>query len=166
MKTWSEIITLFKSWNMWWFYNLFYIFSWNGRTDKKWFSCDCYYICYCKYSCWRFGCNAAIVSVEITKDKGKGFLFLAWIFIPCLLYCSSSYFEAGVFKSWIASAFFIAKCIYITIKSVPTLIKINPIIDFAVNCSCKNIAAKTIVITTLNLSIGTTTDTLPSFNAL
>ena len=58
------------------------------------------------------------------------------------------------------------KLIYNTINNVPAVIKIEPIIDFIVNCSCKNVNAKIKVITTLNLSIGTTFDASPICNAL
>ena len=53
----------------------------------------------------------------------------------------------------------------VTIK-VPIPIKIHPIKALAVNSSCKNIKAKTNVIITLNLSIGTTFDASPICNAL
>lgn len=56
--------------------------------------------------------------------------------------------------------------IYRTIINVPIPIKIQPINDFAVNFSCKNTNAKTNVITTLNLSIGTTFDASPNCKAL
>lgn len=55
---------------------------------------------------------------------------------------------------------------YKTITNVPVAIKTQPINDFAVNCSCKNTNARTRVITTLNLSIGTTFDASPICNAL
>ena len=55
---------------------------------------------------------------------------------------------------------------YSTISNVPAPIKTQPIMDLVVNCSCKKIKAKTSVITTLNLSIGTTFDALPICNAL
>lgn len=50
---------------------------------------------------------------------------------------------------------------YKTINNVPTPIKIHPIIDLAVNFSCKKTNASTSVITTLSLSIGTTLDASP-----
>lgn len=55
---------------------------------------------------------------------------------------------------------------YKTITNVPTPIKTQPISDFTVNCSCRNTKAKTIVMTTLNLSMGATLDTSPICNAL
>ena len=55
---------------------------------------------------------------------------------------------------------------YRTITKVPTPIRIHPINDLIVNCSCKNTKAKTNVMTTLNLSMGTTFDASPSCNAL
>ena len=51
--------------------------------------------------------------------------------------------------------------IYKTIINVPAVISIHPIRDFAVNSSCKKINAKINVITTLNLSIGTTFEASP-----
>ena len=56
--------------------------------------------------------------------------------------------------------------IYKTIINVPAVISIHPIRDFAVNSSCKKINAKINVITTLNLSIGTTFEASPTCNAL
>ena len=55
---------------------------------------------------------------------------------------------------------------YITITNVPSPINMQPIIDLTVNCSCRNTNAKIKVITTLNLSIGTTFDTFPICSAL
>lgn len=55
---------------------------------------------------------------------------------------------------------------YRTITSVPAAIKTQPIKDLAVNLSCRNTKAKINVITTLNLSIGTTFDASPSCKAL
>ena len=55
---------------------------------------------------------------------------------------------------------------YKTIINVPAVINMQPINDFAVNSSCKNTKAKTNVITTLNLSIGTTFDASPTCKAL
>ena len=63
-------------------------------------------------------------------------------------------------------SFYKYKLIYNTINNVPAVIKIEPIIDLIVNCSCKNVNAKIKVITTLNLSIGTTFDASPICNAL
>ena len=51
-------------------------------------------------------------------------------------------------------------------KVVPIVINIHPIKDFKVNSSCKNTNAKTNVITTLNLSTGTTFDASPTCKAL
>ena len=56
--------------------------------------------------------------------------------------------------------------IYKTITSVPAPIRIQPSKVFAVNSSCKNTKAKIKVITTLNLSIGTTFDASPICSAL
>ncbi len=53
-----------------------------------------------------------------------------------------------------------------TIISVPAPIKMHPINDFVVNVSCKNTNANINVITTLNLSMGTTLDASPICNAL
>lgn len=50
--------------------------------------------------------------------------------------------------------------------SVPIVINIAPIPDFTVKSSCKNIKARTRVITTLNLSMGTILETFPICNAL
>ena len=55
---------------------------------------------------------------------------------------------------------------YITIINVPIPIRIHPTNDLIVNSSCKNTNANTKVITTLNLSIGTTFDASPICNAL
>ena len=55
---------------------------------------------------------------------------------------------------------------YNTMHSVPAVISSEPIIDFAVICSWRKITAKINVITTLNLSIGTTLDASPCCNAL
>ena len=55
---------------------------------------------------------------------------------------------------------------YNTINKVPAVISTEPINDFIVNCSCKNVKANIKVITTLNLSIGTTLDASPICNAL
>ena len=55
---------------------------------------------------------------------------------------------------------------YRTITSVPAAINTQPIKDLAVNLSCRNTKAKINVITTLNLSIGTTFDASPSCKAL
>ena len=57
-------------------------------------------------------------------------------------------------------------CNYITIINVPIPIKTHPINDFIVKSSCKKTNANTKVITTLNLSIGTTFDASPICNAL
>jgi len=56
--------------------------------------------------------------------------------------------------------------IYKIITKVPATIKQQPIKVFNVICSPKNIKARTIVITILNLSIGTTFEASPSCNAL
>ena len=56
--------------------------------------------------------------------------------------------------------------IYITISNVPKPIRIHPINDLVVNCSCKKTKAKTKVITTLSLSTGTTLDASPICKAL
>ena len=56
--------------------------------------------------------------------------------------------------------------LYNAINSVPRPIKMQPIRDFTVNCSCKNTKAKIRVITTLSLSIGTTFDAVPICSAL
>ena len=45
-------------------------------------------------------------------------------------------------------------------------IRLYRIRDFTVNCSCKKINAKINVITTLNLSIGTTLEASPVWSAL
>ena len=50
---------------------------------------------------------------------------------------------------------------YSTISSVPAPIKIHPIIDLIVNCSCRNTKARISVIITLSLSIGTTFEASP-----
>ena len=55
---------------------------------------------------------------------------------------------------------------YKTINNVPAVIKMHPITDFTVNCSCKKINAKINVITTLNLSIGTTLEASPVWSDL
>jgi hypothetical protein len=55
---------------------------------------------------------------------------------------------------------------YITIINVPIPIRIHPINDLIVNSSCKNTNAKIKVITTLNLSIGTTFEASPNCKAL
>ena len=57
-------------------------------------------------------------------------------------------------------------CNYITIINVPIPIKTHPINDFIVKSSCKKTNANIKVITTLNLSIGTTFDASPICNAL
>ena len=54
---------------------------------------------------------------------------------------------------------------YRTMISVPAPIRIHPIRDFAVNCSCRNTNANIRVITTLNLSIGTTCEASPTCSA-
>ena len=54
---------------------------------------------------------------------------------------------------------------YRTMMSVPAPIRIHPIRDFAVNCSCRNTNASISVMTTLNLSIGTTFDASPTCSA-
>ncbi len=51
-------------------------------------------------------------------------------------------------------------------NKVPDVISMHPIIDFDVKSSCKNTKAIIKVITTLNLSIGTTFDASPICNAL
>ena len=51
-------------------------------------------------------------------------------------------------------------------SSVPAAINTEPIIDFGVKSSCRNTAARISVIITLNLSIGTTLDTVPIWIAL
>lgn len=45
---------------------------------------------------------------------------------------------------------------YSTINRVPAPISRQPMADLGVTCSCRNTAARTSVITTLSLSIGTT----------
>ena len=55
---------------------------------------------------------------------------------------------------------------YKTIRSVPAPIRMHPKIDLTLNCSCKKIKARTSVITTLSLSIGTTLEASPTCNAL
>lgn len=60
----------------------------------------------------------------------------------------------------------IFKIIYKTINSVPAPIKTQPINDLIVNSSCRNTKANTRVMTTLNLSIGTTFEASPICNAL
>ena len=55
---------------------------------------------------------------------------------------------------------------YMTIINVPIPISKHPSSDFNVNCSCKNTKARTSVITTLNLSTGTTFDASPTCKAL
>ena len=56
--------------------------------------------------------------------------------------------------------------VYKTMTNVPIPIRIHPINDFTVNSSCRNTNARISVITTLNLSIGTTFDASPICNAL
>ena len=55
---------------------------------------------------------------------------------------------------------------YNTITRVPIPIRIHPTRDFGVNLSCKNTKASTRVMTTLNLSMGTTLEASPICNAL
>ena len=55
---------------------------------------------------------------------------------------------------------------YITMINVPAVISTAPTNDFAVNFSWRNTKARTKVITTLSLSIGTTLDASPICNAL
>ena len=52
------------------------------------------------------------------------------------------------------------------IKMLPDAIKMAPSTTFRLGCSCKKRKARSIVITTLNLSIGATRETLPSWIAL
>ena len=55
---------------------------------------------------------------------------------------------------------------YKTITNVPAPMRTQPINDFAVKSSCKNTKASTNVMTTLNLSMGTTFEASPNCNAL
>lgn len=50
---------------------------------------------------------------------------------------------------------------YKTIKSVPAVMRIEPISDLTLNSSCRNIKASMSVNKTLSLSIGTTFETSP-----
>jgi hypothetical protein len=56
--------------------------------------------------------------------------------------------------------------IYSTITSVPAPIRTHPIRDLTVNSSCRKMKAKTSVITTDSLSIGTTFEASPTCRAL
>ena len=53
-----------------------------------------------------------------------------------------------------------------TMIKVPSPIRMQPIKDLTVNCSCNNTKARTNVMTTLNLSMGTTLEAWPICNAL
>ena len=53
------------------------------------------------------------------------------------------------------------KLSYRTSNNVPAPIKMQPISDLVVNCSCRNTNASTSVMTTLSLSIGTTLEASP-----
>ncbi len=57
------------------------------------------------------------------------------------------------------------KDIYVTMSRVPAPIRMQPSSDLGVNSSCRNTNARSSVITTLSLSIGTTFDASPICNA-